>query len=417
VNALLALPLEVRLAGVFVLGLAVGGAVNWAIYSLAWFARPVSPWSPPHEDALPRHWSDRLPVIGWLGLSREAKQHGSLFWLRPALIELGLAAGVTALYYWEVERLGLLMLPLPPGVPLPTSATLHWQFAAHALLIALMTAATFIDFDEQTIPDEITVTGTVLALCLAILVPQSHLPVLAALPPAAGTVVGQLSCASPHEFPSWLHGWEGLALACAGFTGWCLALIPATCTLRRGTWKAIQYYFVSIARGSAWKRLLGMALFQCLIMAIVWRSGGPRWESLFTAVIGLAFGGALIWAVRIVGTLALREEAMGFGDVTLMAMIGAFLGWQPALITFFFSPVAALFVALTQWLVTGRRDIAFGPYLCVAAVYVLVRWGPIWDYAEGIFRMGWLLLGIFAACLLLMMGLLMLMRIVRQLLT
>jgi leader peptidase (prepilin peptidase)/N-methyltransferase len=131
----------------------------------------------------------------------------------------------------------------------------------------------------------------------------------------------------------------------------------------------------------------------------------------------MCFGAGLIWSVRIVGTLALREEAMGFGDVTLMAMIGAFLGWQSTLIVLFFSPAGALFVALAQWLFTGRRDIAFGPYLCVAAVYLIVRWAAIWRFAAPIFDMGWLLLGILAACLMLMLGLLMLMRIVRQLLT
>ena len=142
--------------------------------------------------------------------------------------------------------------------------------------------------------------------------------------------------------------------------------------------------------------------------------GGPRWEALFTAVVGMASAAALIWAVRIVGTLALREEAMGFGDVTLMAMIGAFLGWQPSLIVFFLSPAAALFIAVAQWIFTGRRDIAFGPYLCLARVYLIVRWAAVWDFAAPIFGMGWLVLGILAVCLLLMLGLLMLMRIVRQ---
>jgi leader peptidase (prepilin peptidase) / N-methyltransferase len=120
--------------------------------------------------------------------------------------------------------------------------------------------------------------------------------------------------------------------------------------------------------------------------------------------------------VRIIGTMALREEAMGFGDVTLMAMIGAFLGWQPALIVFFLSPAAALFIAVAQWVTTGRRDIAFGPYLCLAAVYVIVRWRDVWGFAAGIFDMGPLVLAILSVCLVLMLGLLMLMRIVRQLL-
>ena len=407
-NALLGLPLAVRLAGVFLLGLAAGSAVNWAIYTLAWNARPLSPWAKAPGKAPPRRWTDLLPVIGWLGLRREASLHGALFWLRPMLIELGLAAGLAALYFWEIDQWGLI-IRRPFLVP-PAGITLHLQFLAHAILICLMTAATFIDFDEKTIPDEITLPGMLLGLCLAAGVPQSLLPNVVGAPP----MVEPLLFSSPAPFPAWLHTWRGPALASLGFTAWCLALIPATATLRRGMWKAIQFYLASIARRSAWKKLMVLAFVGCGAIWGIWLVGGGRWEAFFSAMVGMLFGAALIWAVRIVGTVALREEAMGFGDVTLMAMIGAFLGWQSTLMVLFFSPAGALFVALAQWLITGRRDIAFGPYLCVAALYLIVRWAPIWDFAAPIFGMGWLLIAILVAALMLMFGLLMLMRILRR---
>lgn len=407
-NFWLTLPLAVRLAGIFLAGLAAGGAVNWAIYSLAWFARPISPWAPPHAEAAPRSWSDRLPIVGWWHLRREASLHGTLFWLRPLLIELALALGLVGLYYWEVELGGLIPLrPLPPGL----GVMLHCQFLAHALLIGLMTAATFIDFDEKTIPDEITLPGMLLGLCLAAALPISLLPVVI---PVVPSDIGNLHAWSPAPSPAWLATWRGPALASAAFTFWCLALIPATATMRRGTWKAIQFYFASIARRSAWKHLLILAAVGSSAIWGVWLLGGARWQALCTAVAGMAFGAALIWSVRIVGTLALREEAMGFGDVTLMAMIGAFLGWQSTLLVLFFSPAGALFVALAQWIFTGRRDIAFGPYLCVGALYLIVQWAAVWSWAAPIFGMGGLLVAMLAAGLMLMLGLLMLMRIARQ---
>ncbi len=61
---------------------------------------------------------------------------------------------------------------------------------------------------------------------------------------------------------------------------------------------------------------------------------------LFTALLGLVGSGGIVWAVRLIGTAALRREAMGFGDVTLMMMVGTFLGWQACLIAFFISPFA-----------------------------------------------------------------------------
>ena len=96
----------------------------------------------------------------------------------------------------------------------------------------------------------------------------------------------------------------------------------------------------------------------------------------------------MIWAVRIVGGHALGQEAMGFGDVTLMAMIGAFLGWQATLIVFFLAPFAALFISVTQWLLTRRRDIAFGPYLCLSACFLVVCWPFVWEKVGHIFAMG-----------------------------
>ncbi len=78
----------------------------------------------------------------------------------------------------------------------------------------------------------------------------------------------------------------------------------------------------------------------------------------------MAVAGTLVWVVRIVASVALQQEAMGFGDVTLMGMIGAFLGWQPAVMAFFLAPFAGVVIALAQWLTTGRKEIAYGPFLC-----------------------------------------------------
>ena len=57
---------------------------------------------------------------------------------------------------------------------------------------------------------------------------------------------------------------------------------------------------------------------------------------------------------------------MGFGDVTLMAMIGAFMGWQPCMIVFFLSPFAGAVVGLVQWCLIRDNVIPYGPFLCLA---------------------------------------------------
>ena len=115
----------------------------------------------------------------------------------------------------------------------------------------------------------------------------------------------------------------------------------------------------------------------------------------------LASGG-LVWLVRIIGTAALHREAMGFGDVTLMAMIGAFLGWQPCMVVFFLAPLAGLIVGLLRLVLCRDREIPYGPFLCLATMFLIVRWQGIWDYTQGIFMLGWFVPLLLLACLMLM---------------
>jgi prepilin signal peptidase PulO-like enzyme (type II secretory pathway) len=412
VNAILALPLAQRLAGLVIIGVILGSFINWAIYALAWYSRPISPWQRPHPKSPPRRWSDFIPILGWLGLARESSLHGRGFWIRPLLLELACGLGLAALYWWEItERLA----PRVAGAMPAPQAMLHHEFVSHAVLVALMLVATFIDFDEKTIPDEITIPGTLLGLLLSTLWPDSALPVVRLIVPPVGALgYGPLLLTSTDAWPPWLDTWRGAALGVSIFVAWCIALIPALATLRRGWAKGFQYYFASAVRGSAWWKMLLLALLGSIAILTVWQNGSPPWRALLTSLVGLAGGGGLIWAVRIVGTIALHKEAMGFGDVTLMAMIGSVLGWQACVVILFLSPFAALAIALGQWISTGRRDIPFGPYLCCAALFVMFRWPAVWEFSRALFAEGWLLPALLAVCGVLMLGLLMLWRIIEQ---
>src|SRR5947208_314668 len=123
------------MAALFVLGILVGVAINWAVYALAWFSRPISPWQRRHADAPARQWSDFIPISGWLGLARESAIHGRGFWVRPLLIELACGLGLLALYAWETAGE---LAPSMVGVVPPTALMLHHEFVSHAILIAFM---------------------------------------------------------------------------------------------------------------------------------------------------------------------------------------------------------------------------------------------------------------------------------------
>lgn len=93
-----------------------------------------------------------------------------------------------------------------------------------------------------------------------------------------------------------------------------------------------------------------------------------RWYGAF---LGATVGGGVILLVGYVGTKVFKREAMGGGDVKLMAMIGAFLGWEMALMTIFFGSLAGAVIGLIIKLIAGKDYIPFGPFLSVGALIAI----------------------------------------------
>jgi len=398
VNLILAIPLEARVAALFVIGVCLGGLVNLGTYELAWRPRRISPWAPPSADVSSRKGFDRVPVFGWLGLRREAVLHGACFWVRPMLVELLCGAGLAGLYWWEIGCEAL----RPGGVPAADAAVLHAQFVAHALLIGLMTVGSLIDLDERIIPDTITIPGALLGLLAAAIYPWSMLPDMVRLPgPGMGwgllppappnPVPDFLRLTSPGAWPDWLDGCPNIwplviGLGCLWL--WCIGLMHRTWYPRHGWRKAVGLMFARLTRDPSTWQICLLGLVASLGVGGVWLFGEVRWEGLLTSLVGMAAGGGLVWLVRILATTVLHKEAMGFGDVTLMAMIGAFLGWQAALMVFFIAPFAGLILGVLNLIINRDTEIPYGPFLCLGALVVIVQWAAVWDWAMPLFRMG-----------------------------
>lgn len=95
---------------------------------------------------------------------------------------------------------------------------------------------------------------------------------------------------------------------------------------------------------------------------------------LLDAATGAAVGAAVPYAVIVIYRWLRGAEGMGLGDVKLLAMIGAFLGWRGVLLTLGLAATAGALLGLTLIaLGRGRRDteLPFGTFLAFAAMIVL----------------------------------------------
>jgi leader peptidase (prepilin peptidase) / N-methyltransferase len=104
-----------------------------------------------------------------------------------------------------------------------------------------------------------------------------------------------------------------------------------------------------------------------LVLGLLFSLAGG-WPGLGAALLGAAVGFVLLWLVGTVGTWLFKEDAMGGGDVKMMAMVGAFLGWQGVLLTVFLGAFLGSLVFLPLVLAGQKKLVPFGIFLSIAAV-------------------------------------------------
>lgn len=110
-----------------------------------------------------------------------------------------------------------------------------------------------------------------------------------------------------------------------------------------------------------------------------WMKQHQHLHGLVWTMAGSLCGAGLMRLLRFVASTILGYPAVGLGDVTLMAMIGAFLGWQPTLCVLALAPLAGMLMGAVVWLFTGRAFMAFGPSLTLSALIVLCTWRWLWQ--------------------------------------
>jgi leader peptidase (prepilin peptidase)/N-methyltransferase len=334
---------------VILFGACVGSFLNVCIYRLPWEKSILWPGSHCPRCLNPVRFYDNIPIVSWFVLRGRCRDCGESFSARYMLIE-AFTAGLFVLVLWLSRPVGM---------------SGYFQYGVYMFLLSALIAATVIDLDLQIIPDSVTVPGIVVGLASGFV--------------GGGLMAGfhLLAVEAPARDPNLMADGAKLFRAAAILVGWGLWVFALIWQVRWSKVKPGAAELILLAAGFVFlaghSAVLGLGLPAPALVAT-----HPRVQGLATSLIGMLVGAGLIWVVRVMGAAVLRKEAMGFGDVTLMAMIGAFLGWQPTVLVFFMAPFLGLVVGLVQWLVRGERVLPYGPYLSLAAAVTLLGWQHIW---------------------------------------
>lgn len=142
-------------------------------------------------------------------------------------------------------------------------------------------------------------------------------------------------------------------------------ILPDVITLN-GLWIGIAISFFLWIPGPLIARLL---------QEIGVSSPGPRLVSIVSSLIGAAIGGGLLWGVREAYFRIRGVEGMGFGDVKMMAMVGAFIGTALTLFTILVGSVLGSVIGVVVMRFAGKDrnyELPFGTFLSLGAIVAVL---------------------------------------------
>lgn len=129
----------------------------------------------------------------------------------------------------------------------------------------------------------------------------------------------------------------------------------------------------------------GTALFICNIFREVSFYGDRAW---YNPVLGMVTGAGALILVSFVGLLIYRtDEAMGMGDIKLLAVVGLFLGWRLTIAGIFLAIIFAAVFSLALILMkkhNRKSRIAFGPFIAMGTILAMTYGWNIIDFYFGL---------------------------------
>ena len=359
---------------VFALGAIVGSFINVVIYRLPAGMSVVSPPSRCPTCGARLSWRENLPILGWFLVRGRCAHCRARVSPQYMLIELFMAllfVGLYAAYYTGGPRVAWWSAVGGEWWFVNGAWRTSPAFAAQLVLLAALVAMTVIDARTFTIPIQIPLVVTMVAVVVY--------PLQGVLPLVART--GNL-------WPIPTTSWAWLLAAGGGMAGIGVAVGLCRLGVIRPSFHDYHDYVdeeelfgdYPHARREMGVELLFLA--PCLVgvaagffIGRLLPAGPPpaSLQALGGSLAGYLVGGGLIWAVRIVGTLGFGREAMGLGDVHLLGAVGAVLGWVDPIFVFVLAPFfgltwAVMSMGLASVFRRVRRELPFGPHLAVATL-------------------------------------------------
>ncbi len=165
---------------------------------------------------------------------------------------------------------------------------------------------------------------------------------------------------------------EGLTAILSALVAWRFG-----CTLQAGMALILTWTLISLS----WIDFDRQLLPDSITLPVLWLGLALSIGNVFTdsdsAIIGAISGYLSLWIVNRFFKVLTGKEGIGFGDFKLLAMLGAWMGWQSMAAIILCSSLAGALIG-TLMIVIGKHDrtlpIPFGPYLS-AAGWIVLLWG------------------------------------------
>ena len=395
----------------FAFGSCVGSFLNVVVWRLPRGESLITPPSHCPKCGNRLKWYDNLPVIGWIKLRGKCRFCGLPISPRYPIVE-AITGGILVLYYvmFFLANTGPCAYPgrmTALGNPireLPLNWSRDWDiYALYMLLLCVLLAGSLIDAEHFILPIEMFwyVVIPIAMVWHAIIDSPGARGSINTGPVGAAMAVGG-GAGLLVSLLLWWRGWIPSSFADGG-----PLMEIERAELDREIERAkkegrtlspeeaaVPEYTRPQIRAEIRKEMvfllppLALAAVSGLLVVLLpavrhgWEGvTSVNWASaLLGSLLGLLVGGFTVWLTRILGTYGFGREAMGMGDVHLMAAVGAVIGAGASVVTFFVAPFFGLVLAIYLLLTGKRREIPYGPYLSMGTAFVMLFYCPIASY-------------------------------------